>query len=178
MGNSQLVTDRLIYTSSFIMKFDDIVTDIGEFGPYQIKVFLMVGLIGIPVGFNQMAQVFFAIKSDHWCAVDEWRVDYQRCGDQAARGERYYLECLHALRNASIPYSIDDDNNGELVFEHCSKYDLDYAEFNWTEAYLYEESEEPKERDCDDGWIYDRSQYPRTIISDVRGKCIVKTTLL
>ncbi|PIK38567.1 putative organic cation transporter protein-like [Apostichopus japonicus] len=78
---------------------------------------------------------------------------------------------FHALRNASVPYSIDDDNNGELVFEHCSKYDLDYAEFNWTEAYLYEESEEPKERDCDDGWIYDRSQYPRTIISDFNLVC-------
>lgn len=146
------------------MKFDDIITDIGEFGPYQIKVFLMVGLIGIPVGYNQMAQVFYASKSDHWCAVQEWAEDYQRCGDPGNVG--YYLDCIHAIRNASIPYSISKE--GDIIYDQCHKYDLDYSSFNWTEGPSETSTDgEFPEVPCDEGWIYDRHENPRTIISDV-----------
>lgn len=150
------------------MKFDDIVIDIGEFGPYQIKVFLMVGLIGIPVGFNQMAQVFYASKVDHWCAVEEWTSQLDNCGDpKVDRGT--YLDCIHTLRNMSIPQ--EEDDNGSFMFSKCSKYNMVFS--NWTDDnYVYvDQNPDVEPIGCDEGWVYDRSENPRTIISDFNLVC-------
>lgn len=150
------------------MKFDDIVIDIGEFGPYQIKVFLMVGLIGIPVGFNQMAQVFYASKVDHWCAVEEWTSQLDNCGDpKVDRGT--YLDCIHTLRNMSIPQ--EEDDNGNFMFSKCSKYNMVFS--NWTDDnYVYvDQNPDVEPIGCDEGWVYDRSENPRTIISDFNLVC-------
>ncbi|KAJ8026748.1 Organic cation transporter protein [Holothuria leucospilota] len=150
------------------MKFDDIVIDIGEFGPYQIKVFLMVGLIGIPVGFNQMAQVFYASKVDHWCAIEEWTSQLDNCGDpKVDRGT--YLDCIHTLRNMSIPQ--EEDDNGNFMFSKCSKYNMVFS--NWTDDnYVYvDQNPDVEPIGCDEGWVYDRSENPRTIISDFNLVC-------
>ena len=51
------------------MTFDDILGQIGEFGPYQRRVYFMVFIIAVPCAYHQMAQVFLDGATDHWCDV-------------------------------------------------------------------------------------------------------------
>lgn len=129
---------------------------IGEFGPYQIKVYVMVCLIGMPVAMNQMAQVFYAASTDHWCNVKEWEANYDAC---AQLGGDEYLACLHKYRNSSIPPDSDEDR----THTQCSKYDANYV--TWTEGY-YAGNETSEIIDCDEGWVFDDSEYTRTIQMD------------
>lgn len=140
------------------MKFDDILKSIGEFGPYQIKIYFMVCLIGIPVAMNQMGQVFYAANTDHWCAVAEWESNYDACSD--LDGDEY-MGCIHQYRNASIP---PDEEEEDRLYAQCSKYDANYT--TWADGY-YAGDETTRQTDCDEGWIYDKSEYTRTIKTDV-----------
>lgn len=140
------------------MKFDDILKSIGEFGPYQIRIYLMVCLIGVPVAMNQMAQVFLAARTDHWCAVEEWDSDVDECADLTGDA---YLGCIHKHRNASIPIEEDDDGK---YYSQCQKFDANYPE--WDDGY-YAGKETNETIDCDEGWVYDQSEYTRTIRTDV-----------
>lgn len=139
------------------MKFDDILKSIGEFGPYQIRIYVMVCLIGVPVAMNQMAQVFLAARTEHWCAVEEWESDVDACADLT---EDAYLGCIHKYRNASIPIKEDDDGK---YYSQCQKFDATYP--NWDDEY-YAGKETNDTIDCDEGWVYDQSEYTRTIRTD------------
>ncbi|PIK50849.1 putative organic cation transporter protein-like [Apostichopus japonicus] len=148
------------------MKFDDILKSIGEFGPYQIKIYFMVCLIGIPVAMNQMGQVFYAANTDHWCAVAEWESNYDACSD--LDGDEY-MGCIHQYRNASIP---PDEEDEDRLYAQCSKYDANYT--TWADGY-YAGDETTRQTDCDEGWIYDKSEYTRTIKTDFDLVCDKKS---
>ena len=54
------------------MYFDELLTGyLGDFGRYQLLVFVMVSLVNIPVGFNTMGIVFLAGVPQHWCHVPQ-----------------------------------------------------------------------------------------------------------
>lgn len=141
------------------MKFDDVLKSIGEFGPYQIKVCLLVGSYGIFVGMNLLAQVFTGASSDHWCNVKEWKAEYDACSD--LNGDEY-LSCLHQYRDASIPKVGPGD--AESLYSQCSKYDANYA--TWADGYFAGNETDQVIR-CDDGWTFDQSVYKSTIRSEV-----------
>ncbi|KAJ8025317.1 Organic cation transporter protein [Holothuria leucospilota] len=142
------------------MKFDNILEYIGQFGPYQVRIYILVCLIGGPVAMNSMAQVFFGAASDHWCAVDEWDQEVKRCTDERNNGMMEdYLSCIHKYRNISIPVAVDD--NGEVYYERCSKYEI-YT--NWSDYMIVNQT--TLTTGCDVGWVYDRSMSTRTIITD------------
>ena len=50
------------------MKFDEILTQLGAFGPYQRRTYFLLCLISIPGAWHKLVQVFFAGKSDYWCS--------------------------------------------------------------------------------------------------------------
>lgn len=143
------------------MKYDDILSSIGEFGPYQIRVFLLVCLVSIPVACNNLTQVFFSQPSDHWCAVEEWNDDVESCTDLLTNQEAY-LDCLYQYRNASIP--LEQNSDGEVVYAQCDKYDINYEP--WNEDFLASNVTNDVIK-CDEGWVHDEYEYQRTIISDV-----------
>ena len=52
------------------MYFDDLLTDyVGEFGRYQIFLYLLLAAIEIPSAYNTMGIVFVAGVPEHWCDV-------------------------------------------------------------------------------------------------------------
>ncbi|XP_072178172.1 organic cation transporter protein-like [Diadema setosum] len=140
------------------MKFDDILLEIGEFGRYQRWVYTMVIITSIPVAFHQMAQVFLAGASDHWCEVASWQ-DY----DCEANGLSD-ADCADLKRNASSPMNGTEDQL------QCYKYEVvDEMEFHpglnptsYNDTTLIE---------CNDGWVYDKSQYKSSIIQDFNLVC-------
>ena len=52
-----------------MIRLDDILVQIGEFGPYQKRVFAVVCMIVFTASWQSMIIVFLAASVDHWCAV-------------------------------------------------------------------------------------------------------------
>lgn len=54
------------------MEFDNVLSEIGEFGTYQKLVIYLVLLPAVlPCGFHAYAQLFMAADPDHWCKIPE-----------------------------------------------------------------------------------------------------------
>ena len=51
--------------------FDQVLDEIGPFGPYQVYNMVLLGLAGLPVGANSMANVFLAGLPDHSCRASQ-----------------------------------------------------------------------------------------------------------
>ncbi|XP_053702916.1 organic cation/carnitine transporter 2-like isoform X1 [Synchiropus splendidus] len=122
---------------------------LGEWGPFQRRVFLLLCLIVVPNGLSPFAVVFFADTPPHSCVIP-------------AR-----LNLTAAWRNSSIPLVAAQD--GRLVPSQCSRYRVgDLQEFSqrglvpWVDVNL---TQLPREG-CLDGWEYDRSVYVATIVSE------------
>ncbi|KAJ8029557.1 Organic cation transporter protein [Holothuria leucospilota] len=135
------------------MKYDEIVSHLGDFGPYQRRVYVLLSLPIFCSAWHILCQVFLAGSSDHWCAVDAWRdVDCMTTWNITQE------ECEQEKRAASIPATLED---GSVVYSKCEKYNVTGLEFTPDVEpignYTYP---------CDEGWIYDRSQYKTTIITD------------
>lgn len=57
--------------NNVIADFDDILPHIGEFGTYQIILFLLTAPFCFFLAFSYFSQVFITLIPDHWCAVPE-----------------------------------------------------------------------------------------------------------
>ncbi|XP_054752662.1 organic cation transporter protein-like [Lytechinus pictus] len=142
-----------------MVRLDDILVDIGQFGSFQKRVFAILCLIVFTSSWQSMITVFLAGTSDHWCAVPQWN-DF----DCSAAGLSD-KSCMLAMKNASIPVNYTTDN--ELVYAQCVKYNVSGVAFDpsvdpfndhsWPTSQVIE---------CDDGWVYDRSQYKSSIVTD------------
>ncbi|XP_071501087.1 organic cation transporter protein-like [Diadema antillarum] len=139
-------------------KLDDILKDIGEFGPYQRRVFLICCIIIFFNSWISMITVFLSASMDHWCAVPEW--DDFDCSGAGLTPDA----CAAAKRNASIPFNFTAD--GELVYEQCLKYNVSNVDFS-PELFPQDYGVAPGEViACDQGWEYDRSQYKSSIVTE------------
>ncbi|XP_071818787.1 organic cation transporter protein-like isoform X2 [Apostichopus japonicus] len=134
------------------MKYDDILYKIGEFGIYQKCIFLLVSTCTLFAPMNVVTQVFTAGETDHWCDVQVWN----NC--TACQGSE--LQCEALRQNLSIPI------NEEGVLDQCNQYDIetvdDCSEVLSQGVWNASNDIIP----CDNGWVYDKSQYDSTIISD------------
>ncbi|XP_030850525.1 organic cation transporter protein [Strongylocentrotus purpuratus] len=140
------------------MKFDDILGEIGEFGKYQRWVYAMVCIIALPVASHQMAQVFLAGASDHWCDVAAWSEE------DCSKWDYNEAQCTEAKRNASSPINATEDES------QCYKYSLvDELFFHpGLDPVNYNDTTTIK---CNDGWVYDRSQYKSSLIQEFNLVC-------
>ncbi|XP_022089884.1 organic cation transporter protein-like isoform X2 [Acanthaster planci] len=140
------------------MQFDQILALLGDFGPYQRRIFFLICLLSVPGAFHKLAQVFLGAGTDHWCAEPEWE-------DQDCMGWNLTTtECQLAKKNASIPR----DERGE--FKQCGRYNVTGVMF-----YPGLDTSNFTTEECMDGWVYDTSQYESTIRMDFTLVCDRKT---
>ena len=141
------------------MKFDEILTQIGEFGRFQTLVYTLVCITSALSAMVAFSQVFTSVSVDHWCAVSEWSDDVEEC---QGKNQSLYLSCIQKLRDSSIPLE-----GGETeVYSKCSRYDTDYPQ-DWYEGY-FAGNVTNITSSCKDGWVYDRSQYDSSAVMEVR----------
>ncbi|XP_022109164.1 organic cation transporter protein-like [Acanthaster planci] len=147
------------------MHFDEILGYIGTFGRYQKLTFFIVCLMAVPMSYHQLAQVFLAPDTDHWCAVPELREP--NCSDFAGGAPGADSECLEARKNLTIPR----DEEGKFL--QCRRFVLEdeynMAAFNSSGAGYNETMTMTawnETMECDAGWEYDRSQYHTTVVQD------------
>ena len=141
------------------MLFDEVLEHLGDFGRYQKRTLFIVWLMAIPTTWHVLLQVFTAGHSDHWCYAPE--SDSINCTDWNIT----VSECNEAVKEATIPLAPRRDTDEE-VYESCHRYNFTGTEFAFypgVNPTVYTNAT----MSCDLGWVYDRSQYKSTIITDV-----------
>ncbi len=127
--------------------YDERTAFLGEWGPFQRTVFILLCLSIIPNGFTGLSMVFMGDTPAHHCLIP------------AA------LNITEEWRNASIPLDEEDSR-----FSQCSRHRMDlvrsYSDrglLPWVDVNV---SAIPRE-DCVDGWEYDQGTYISTVVSEV-----------
>lgn len=133
------------------MKYDEIVSHLGDFGPYQRRIYFLLSLPIVCSAWALLVQVFLAGESDHWCAESDWRDSPCPSAWNVTDAE-----CEHVKRASSIPVQSDG------TYKSCVKYNVTGMTFDLSDPDVKNET-----MPCDEGWIYDKSLYKSTIIMDV-----------
>ena len=158
------------------MEYDNILTQIGEFGHFQRRVFFVVCLIKIFHVFKVLGYVFWAVRLEHWCHVD--------------RPEQFKNISDELWKNWTIPSKIDP--TGQLQYESCFQYsyadnitllsqylnehDTDVVRMeqgNWT----HRDEESAAISQCK-SWDYDTHQYVSSIVSKVGLQLLPQLTIV
>ncbi|XP_048021551.1 solute carrier family 22 member 4-like isoform X3 [Megalobrama amblycephala] len=130
------------------LDYDDRTAFLGDWGPFQRTVFILLCLSIIPNGFTGLSMVFMGDTPAHHCLIpaalnitDEWR-------------------------NVSIP--LDEDEDSRIT--KCSRHRVDIVKnysdrglLPWVDVNV---SSIPREA-CVDGWEYDKETYISTIVTEV-----------
>ena len=133
------------------MDLDSVLKKIGEFGPFQKRLYFLLCLVSIPAAFHNLGYVFWAARPDHWCALpDLVSPDVARLN-----------------QSEQIALSIPSEGEEDLLSK-CLIYDLNYA--NLSDEDIREavgrKNRSESTRSCSQ-WNYDTSQYKSTIVTEV-----------
>lgn len=135
--------------------FEVLLKEIGDFGKYQIVLVLMAYWITIPTGITAVASVFLAATPDYRCDLSPLGIDFNLTETQL----QTYLLPTSSVRNS---------------YDRCSRY-----EYNLSACVAPSQSciqPQPTPNDfsiikCDQGVHFDKSVYPRTIITEFNLVC-------
>ncbi|GFN79340.1 organic cation transporter protein [Plakobranchus ocellatus] len=124
------------------MKFDDLITELGEFGPYQQRVYFIVCLVGIPSAMQTLAAVFIQATPDHRCALPGLPND-----TYASQGPWH-----DHLVNISVPWDDKDE-----IYDKCQLRKVPGNLDNDTYS-------------CNK-WVYSEDPFKSTFVSDIDLVC-------
>ncbi|KAK7108509.1 organic cation transporter protein-like isoform X2 [Littorina saxatilis] len=128
------------------MKFDEVLTEIGEFGPYQKRVYFLATAPAILLAFETLSVVFIFNIPKHRCALPgDWPDTYNPVNDSH-----------NAFLNRSIPLT-----NGE--WDQCHVFN-DVSSGNFSFMGNATRSRCSK-------WVYDHSTFTSTIATDFDVVC-------
>ena len=142
--------------------FDDIYDHVGHIGMYQLRVFVLIGLVAIVPGYQDMAMTYVGAKQDHWCNIPR-------------------LSNLSSEQQRHIAIPIETKTSGSNRYEQCRMFDLPYREYsqeslqNWNRSLM---TGNASIIDCESGWTFDRSIFISTVISQVGRVCFVYKRVL
>ncbi|KAI8502713.1 hypothetical protein Bbelb_194150 [Branchiostoma belcheri] len=125
------------------MEYDAALEHLGRCGRFQKITAIAMALVGIPAGFNMVAMTFLGAMTDHRCRLH----DNSRAG--------YAGNATEEL-NASIPW---ENVGGTWRLSQCNMY---------VDPLGAEVGENATIAPCEYGWVYDRSQYSSSIVTEVR----------
>ncbi|XP_046545833.1 organic cation transporter protein-like [Haliotis rubra] len=131
------------------MKFEDIVKLLGDFGPYQKRLYFLLCIPMISFGVQTMMTVFTLGVPEHRCALPDWDNDtYAIQGEQHARAV-----------NAAIPLS----NEGTQLYSSCFINNI-INDTNGDGVYTN------TSRKCEK-WVYDKDMFSSTIVTKFGWVC-------
>ena len=131
------------------MDFDRILEKVGPCGRYQIYHYILLGLVLMPCGMQNMANVFLAGLPAHVCDVTPLPVDTAKA----------------FMADIDPSASTNDDSS-------CRVFDMNYTELYWNSSWKDNStmtvyvSNKTDVVDCH-GWRYDKDLYGSTIVSQV-----------
>ncbi|KAL2077662.1 hypothetical protein ACEWY4_027166 [Coilia grayii] len=117
--------------------YEETITFLGEWGPFQRLIYILLSLSAIPNGYMSLSMVFLGDIPPHHCRVPFLNSSYGGLG-----------------YNLSIP---TEELKGETILSRCRRYseqeDSDAAYRNDTEG-------------CLDGWVFSEERYVSTIVTE------------
>jgi hypothetical protein len=134
--------------------FDALLPHIGEFGRYQLGLYLLMCIPAtLPAAFLAFNQVFLSAEPDHWCRVS------------AVQDHNLTEEHVKAL---TIP--LTDQGQGRIVYKRCAQFDVNFTDVFERSGGVWPAAADPSwpESDCKEGWMYDTSEYQETLVTQVR----------
>ncbi|XP_064652369.1 organic cation transporter protein-like [Lineus longissimus] len=133
------------------MHFDEILLKVGGWGKYQKIQYLLLGVMAIFPGFQNLCMVFIGGGDHrHWCHVPELQ-------NMSADQQRYI----------AIPETVNYER--EIVYEQCSQFDINFGKYDadaykkWNRTVMTPAG--TKRVVCRHGYDFDREQYTSTIAS-------------
>ncbi|CAH1776009.1 unnamed protein product [Owenia fusiformis] len=147
--------------------FDQILRQIGGMGRYQIAMYFLIGLVGIPTGMHNLVSVFIAAVPQHHCVTPSLHNNFSRTD----------------ILNAFIPYeNIDGENqrskckiaNWPLLLTgtegNSSDPERKLTEYVRERIHINGSSRNTSGSDIEEiyctSWEYDKSVYTSTIVSE------------
>ena len=137
------------------MSNSDVNTFIGDFGLYQLRIFLAVFVLGVYT-VDSIHIIFIAGKMFHWCRVPEL-VDLP----------------ADVQKNVAIPTSVhstvDHHDDSMIKYSSCEMFSLNYSIYNRTQFYSWNRTSISNDTPlvhCSE-WTYDQSQFRSTIVKKV-----------
>ncbi|XP_072142707.1 beta-alanine transporter-like [Dermacentor andersoni] len=138
------------------MDLDELLPEIGAFGPYQKWIYFLLCIPAtLPSVFTLFNSIFVSATPRHWCRVPE----------------------MEALREAFPPallVELSIPRRAGRGFESCRMYDLNYTALVHRvldEGTLPQPNESWPTRACDDGWVYDATYYDDTLVTQMNVVC-------
>ncbi|XP_035701956.1 organic cation transporter protein isoform X2 [Folsomia candida] len=136
------------------MKFDALFPIIGDFGPYQKRVYLLLCLPAICCAMHKLAWVFLGAKIDHRCLLP---VEFEN-------NATYDHLPLGIWPNMTFP---PDPKNSKVPWDSCSRLEVNFSD----PSYFQEGIPSNKAISCDGKFVYDFSKYQSSARLDYDLKC-------
>ncbi|CAH1264097.1 SLC22A5 [Branchiostoma lanceolatum] len=127
-------------------RYRRIIRDIGESGRFQKTVAFCLAVVALPHGIHSLSMAFLGALPEHHCRLP---AVYSPGGIPPSWKDQ--LESL----NGSIPLEIDA--SGEWRYSRCQQFNLTGG--------LNASTENRTIQHCTDGWVYDRSHYGKSIVT-------------
>jgi len=152
-----LLFSSLIFREKAMLK-TDVNTFIGDFGVYQLRVFVVIVCFIVVMSMDSIQIMFIGGDMAHWCRVpelDDLPYDVQK--------------------NVAIPAAaqstVVDGRDGSVEYSSCEMFSLNYSVYNRSQFYSWNRSSMITNHTslvrCSH-WTYDHSQFISTIVSKVR----------
>ncbi|XP_078000072.1 organic cation transporter protein-like [Glandiceps talaboti] len=145
-----------------MLQFDDVLKYLlGEFGTYQKRVYLLMGMVALPTAYYTLLPVFFFATTDSWCKVP----NVDEISRQVCLANFTTASCMELVKNVTIPRQSANSGCGPVTaFSQCHRYNVNLSETTFYKVEhdknYYQNSSTLK---CDHGWEYDRSTYTSTV---------------
>ncbi|GAA6234857.1 solute carrier family 22 member 4-like isoform X1 [Lates japonicus] len=127
-----------------IKDFDEITSFLGNYGPFQILIIVLLSLSAVPCGYMGVIVVFVSDTPEHHCKIS---INSTRNGTD--------VELPFQERGSSSSSS----GSSWIGPDSCSRYK---RSGNWTETVGLDNDTEQ----CLDGWVYSTERYTATVVSE------------
>ncbi|XP_041045235.1 solute carrier family 22 member 13b [Carcharodon carcharias] len=123
--------------------FGEILKAVGEFGPFQKRLLVLICLPNFFMGLHLLAQVFTGANVQHFCQTN-WILNISA---GLAEEEKLFL-------------TLPEGRNGS--YQQCKMYkpnpdkDIDWIRLHGSQSTVA----------CEEGWVYDTSQYTSTLVTE------------
>ncbi|MEQ2295382.1 hypothetical protein AMECASPLE_013769 [Ameca splendens] len=141
-----------------MQNYEESVSFLRTWGPFQRKIFVVLCLACVPCGYNILSVIFLLASPPHHCDIPAH--------------SNLSQEWIHA----SIPVKVA----GQLTRSSCSRYELDLvrnlstmgASPNWMQNQSAQQGLRPevlsnlRQEDCKDGWTYSTEYFQSTVVTE------------